>query len=47
MADGEVYGLDDLARLSGRPASQLLAELGELEVAGRVKRLTGGNFAKA
>lgn len=47
MAAGETYTLDELAARTGRPAGELLAELGELELAGRVARVTGGAFAKA
>ncbi len=43
---GEVLTLDDLAARSGRPAPELLAELGRLELAGRVARLAGGTFAR-
>jgi DNA processing protein len=47
MASGESYTLDELAARTGRSAGELLAELGELELAGRVARVTGGAFAKA
>ena len=46
MGTGEVLTLDDLAVRSGRPASQLLAELGRLELAGRIARMAGGTFAR-
>jgi predicted Rossmann fold nucleotide-binding protein DprA/Smf involved in DNA uptake len=41
-----VLTLDDLAARSGRPAPELLAELGRLEVAGRIARMAGGTFAR-
>ena len=47
MAAGESYTVDDLASRTGRPAHELLAELGELELAGRVSRIAGGAFVKA
>ena len=47
MAAGESYTVDDLASRTGRPARELLAELGELELAGRVSRVAGGAFVKA
>jgi DNA processing protein len=43
---GEVLTLDDLAARSGRPVPELLAELGRLEVAGRIARMAGGTFAR-
>jgi len=46
MAAGEPYTLDDLAARTGRPASSLLADLGALEVAGRVGRAVGGTFIR-
>jgi DNA processing protein len=46
MAPGESYTLDDLAALTGQAAPALLAELAALELAGRVVRVGGGNFAK-
>ena len=46
MATGEPYTLDDLAARTGRPASSLLADLGSLEVAGRVGRAAGGTFIR-
>ncbi len=42
MAVGETYTADQLASRTGRPVSVLLAELGTLEVAGRVCRVPGG-----
>jgi DNA processing protein len=47
MAAGESYTVDDLVRCTGRAAHELLAELGELELAGRVSRVAGGAFVKA
>jgi DNA processing protein len=46
MAVGEPYSADDLAALTGRPAPELLAELGSLEVQGRIGRAGGGNFVR-
>jgi DNA processing protein len=46
MALGEVYSVDDLAGVTGLSATDLLAELGALEIAGRVTRFPGGGFAK-
>lgn len=46
MAIGESYGLDDLARATGRSTAALLAELGALEVRGRISRVGGGHFVR-
>ncbi len=46
MAPGEPYTVDELARHSGRPAATLLAELGALELSGRVSRSAGGAFVR-
>jgi DNA processing protein len=46
MAVGENYSVDELAVLTGRIAGDLVAELALLELAGRVKRLAGGQFAR-
>lgn len=46
MAEGEAYSLDDLAARTGLSAAELLAELGRLEVAGRLVRLGAGNFVR-
>ena len=43
---GEVLTLDELAARAGQPASRVLAELGRLELAGRVARMAGGTFAR-
>ena len=46
MAPGEPYTVDELAEQSGRPAATLLAELGALELSGRVSRIAGGAFVR-
>ena len=46
MALGENYSVDDLAVITGRIAGDLVAELAMLELAGRVKRLASGEFAR-
>lgn len=46
MAPGEAYTVDDLATRTGRQASDLLADLGSLELAGRVSRVAGGGFLR-
>jgi DNA processing protein len=46
MAAGEPYTLDDLAARTGCSASSLLAELGAMELAGRVARAPGGAFIR-
>jgi DNA processing protein len=46
MAEGEAYCLDELAVRTGRPVPGLLAELGRLEVAGRVVRIGAGSFVR-
>jgi DNA processing protein len=46
MAAGEPYSLEDLTARTGRPASEILAELTRLELDGRVSRLPGGVFAR-
>jgi len=46
MAAGESYGLDDLAERTGRSAAELLADLGRLEVVGRVTRVGAGCFVR-
>jgi DNA processing protein len=43
---GENYSVDDLAVITGRIAGDLIAELAMLELAGRVKRLASGEFAR-
>jgi DNA processing protein len=46
MAAGERYTVDDLAVRTGRTASALLADLGALELAGRVARTPGGTYVR-
>lgn len=46
MALGENYSVDELAVITGRIAGDLIAELAMLELAGRVKRLASGQFAR-
>jgi DNA processing protein len=46
MARGETYGLDDLVERTGRAASDLLAELAQLEIAGKVTRSGSGGFVR-
>jgi DNA processing protein len=43
---GSVLDLDALAAETGRSAGDLLAELGTLEIAGRIRRLPGGGFCQ-
>lgn len=47
MAKGEPYTIEDLAGQTGRQASAILADLGSLEVQGRVGRLAGGRFVRS
>jgi len=46
MAVGEPYSIDELSEATGRPAHDLLAELGTLEIAGRVTRQAGSIFVR-
>jgi DNA processing protein len=46
MDAGEVYGLDDLVRATGTPASKLLPRLMELELLGYVEAPASGRFIK-
>ncbi len=46
MARGELYSLDDLALRTGRPAQELLSDLGHLEIEGRIIRTSGGRFVR-
>lgn len=46
MAAGEAYGIDELAARTGLEAAALLAELGTLEIAGRIGRVPGAGFVK-
>jgi DNA processing protein len=45
MEEGERYGLDELAELSGVPAARLLSRLTELELQGRIAA-AGGKFVR-
>ncbi len=47
MDAGEVYGIDDLAALSGLDSAALLARLTDLELQGRVARAGAGQFVRA
>jgi DNA processing protein len=46
MVAGEPVSLDDLAARAGRPAADVLADLGVLEVEGVVGRMAGGLFVR-
>ena len=46
MAAGEPYALDDLVERTGRTVPEILAELADLEVAGKVTRMAGGGFVR-
>ena len=46
MAPGEPYSLDDLAAHTRRTPRDLLAEIGQLEVQGRIVRSAGGRFVR-
>lgn len=46
MDVGEPYSVDDLSSRTGRGTSLLLAELGSMELAGRVTRIEGGRFVR-
>jgi len=46
MAAGEPYSLDELVRDTGRPVPALLAELSQLELSGKVARVSGGRFVR-
>lgn len=46
MAPSEPYTIDDLAERTGRPASELLTELGHLEIEGRIARTSAGRFVR-
>jgi DNA processing protein len=46
MAPGDPLDLDGLAERTGRTASDLLAELGRLELAGTIARMPGGKFVR-
>lgn len=47
MARAEQYTLDDLAERTGRPVTELLTELGHLEIAGRIARTSAGRFVRS
>jgi DNA processing protein len=47
MARAELYTLDDLAARTGRPAAELLTELGHLEIEGRITRTSAGRFVRS
>jgi DNA processing protein len=47
MARAEPYTLDDLAVRTGRSGPELLADLGHLEMDGRISRTAGGCFVRA
>lgn len=46
MARGEPCTVDELAARTGRPVPELLADLGRLEIEGRVRRAPGGRFVR-
>jgi DNA processing protein len=46
MTVGEPYSVEDLAARTGRATPELLAELGGLELAGRVARNAGGSYVR-
>jgi DNA processing protein len=46
MAAGQAYPLDRLAAVSGLAGPALMAVLSALELAGRVRRMPGGNFLR-
>jgi predicted Rossmann fold nucleotide-binding protein DprA/Smf involved in DNA uptake len=46
MQPGVPVAVDSLAETTRRAASDLLTELGRLEVAGQVERLPGGLFVR-
>jgi DNA processing protein len=46
MAVGEPYSVDELAAVLRQSAPDLLAQLGRLEVEGRISRTAGGNFVR-
>lgn len=47
MARAELYTIDDLAERTGRPVSELLTELGHLEIEGRIARTSAGRFVRS
>jgi DNA processing protein len=46
MVRGEPVSIDDLVGRTGRPAAELLAELGTLELDGAIGRGPGGTFSR-
>jgi DNA processing protein len=46
MARGEPYSAEDLAGRTGRPIATLLADLGILELEGRIVRVAGGRYIR-
>ncbi len=46
MARGEAYSVDELAGRTGLAVPDLLAELAQLEIAGRISRSSGGRFVR-
>jgi DNA processing protein len=46
LADGEIRDLDQISAASGLTAPAILARLCELELAGQVRRLPGGQFVR-
>ncbi|HEY6358312.1 MAG TPA: DNA-processing protein DprA, partial [Vicinamibacterales bacterium] len=46
MAPAEPYSLDDLAAQTRRTAQDLLAEIGRLELRGRIVRAAGGRYVR-
>jgi DNA processing protein len=46
IARGEAVSVDELAQRTGRSGGELMAELGRLEVAGRIVRMAGGLFSR-
>jgi DNA processing protein len=47
MAVGEPYSVEDLVAQTGRQTPDLMAELGELELAGKIQRVAGGCYVRA
>ena len=46
MTVGQPISVDQLAAETGRSAAEWLAELAELEIAGKVTRTPGGTFVR-
>lgn len=47
MARSEQYTIDDLVERTGRPVTELLTELGHLEIEGRIARTSAGRFVRS